>query len=920
MQWFIEWAAEKGVLPIADWDSIKNMTVGNQEKLAGLDLYSDAYSGPSNDPQTSEEAALLIRRVLGSGLVADKEIGLGGTYQNYLTFVTSAATQLMSGSLHDYYNGRSLYVTSKASKEPYVVWGDDTLLTGADGVNGVSETASAARLSQAALREILATGETGIRVSQIRDLFPTGVGSDRNSVTSIQDWSTGQQKFCNNRFGEFLPALKKLLVGLATPRLGVVSRDQNFASVWSRSLDSSKVSYPGVQVALSAGGRVFAGSNGSVYELDPQSGKIVHSLQLSDSVGVGDYTTRIASDGTNLFAGVHGYVYIVALDTWQLQATASIGGFLNFEQVDVLAAGGRVFAGSNGSVYELAPRSGKIVHSLQLSDSVGVGDYTTRIASDGTNLYAGVHGYAYVVPLDTWKSGRFSAVGGPGNLSVEVLAAGGRVFAGSDGSVYELDPGSGKIVHSLQLSDSVGVGDYTTRIASDGTNLFAGVHGYVYGIDLSDWKQQPWSTGVGGVAQFRTVGVSVTEGRVFAGSNGSAYELSPLSGRVLHELSLTLPAGAGGDYDTVVVSQDWNLYTGVHGYVSKLLVNNSSPDGTLCRNSLMSEGGWRGWTPNFDGAPSGVRSVSMAMGPIGNMEAYAVGFDGILYHNFQTGDGVWHGWTPDPDGAPSGMESVSMAMGPAGSLEIFAVRSDGTLYYNFQTHGGVWNGWVPDPDGAPSGVRSVSMAMGPVKNLETFAVTSDGTLYHNFQTGDRGWHGWTPDFDGAPPCVRSVSMAMGPNGSLEVFAVVSDGILYHNALTGEGGWQGWTPNFDGAPSGVRSVSMAMGPNGNLETFAVGYDGMLYHNFLAGDGSWHGWTPNFDGAPSGMQSVSMAMGPSGNLETFAVGQHGTLHHNFLAGDGSWHGWTPNFDQAPRAQSVVLAMGPTKDLEVFAIAAS
>jgi len=324
-------------------------------------------------------------------------------------------------------------------------------LTGENGSTGVRATSLAAQQSQQALREILAQGETGITVRSIRDRFPTQAGSGPKDLTDLRSWNEGQKDSCMGLFDNFVPKLKELLVGLASPRLGVVSRDQNFASVWNRRLPSSSTSLPAVQIAV-AGGKVFAGSNGYVYQIDPPSGKIVRSLLVTDELGVGDYTTRLATDGTNLYAGVHGYVYGISLD--------------------------------------------------------------------------------------------------------------------------------------------------------------------------GAWKQPLWNSGVGGVGAFKPVSVSVGAGRVFAGSNGYAYEFDPGSGKVLNSLLLTLPVGTGGDYSTAIVTDGWNLFAGVHGYASKLLVNNSQLDCTLYHDWLDGNGSWHGWEANYNGAPSGVQSVTMATGPDGNLEVF----------------------------------------------------------------------------------------------------------------------------------------------------------------------------------------------------------------------------------------------------------------------------------------------------------
>ncbi|MDX3458687.1 DUF4157 domain-containing protein [Streptomyces sp. ME02-8801-2C] len=924
MQWFIEWAATKNLLPIADWDRIKNMTEKQQPGLAGLHLYDSAY-GPSNDPQTSQEAALLVRRVLGSGLVPEKDLGLDRTYQNYLTFLTGAAAQLGSGMLHDHYNSTSVYVSSIIEPDPYAVWGDDTLLTGENGAGGVKATSTAAQLSQQALREILAEGETGIAVKSIRDRFPTRAGADPKNMSDLKSWNTDQKTSCMGLFNDFVPKLKELLVGLASPRLGVVSRDQNFASVWNRRLPSSSTSFPPVQIAV-AGGQVYAGSNGYVHQVDRTSGQIVHSLLVTDQIGVGDYTTRLAVDANSLYAGVHGHVYGISLggDWAKPEWAAGVGG-LGTPPVDVIAARGKVFAGSNGYVYQIDPFSGKIERSLLVTDQFGVGDYTTRLATDGTNLYVGVHGYVYGVGIDgAWKQPLWnSGVGGPGTPRVEVMAAGGKVFAGSNGYVYQIDPPSGKIVHDLLVTDKIGVGDYTTRLATDGTNLYVGVHGYVYGIGLDGaWKQPLWNAGVGGIGAFETVTVTVGAGRVFAGSNGYTYEFDPGSGQVLNSLLLTLPVGTGGDYSTAVVADGWNLYAGVHGYASKLLVNNSQLDGTLYHDWQDKDGGWHGWEADYDGAPPGVRAVTVHMGPVNDVRLFAVADGGTVYRNLRISGRGWQGWEVF-DGAPSGVQSITAQVGPNGNLEVFAVGNNGILYHTWEDQKGVWYDWEANFDGAPSGVRSVTAEVGGNGHLEVFAVGGDGTLYHNWLAQSGGWHGWEANYNGAPADMQSVTAQVGPNGNLEVFTVGNSGILYHDWQDQSGGWHGWEANFNGAPAEVRSVTANIGGNGHLEVFAVGGDGTLYHNWLAQSGGWHGWEANYNGAPADVQSVTAQLSVNGHLEVFAIGNSGTLYHNWQDRDGGWHGWEANFDGASTgtptgAQSAAMVASPDGNLEVFVIA--
>ncbi|HTW82579.1 MAG TPA: DUF4157 domain-containing protein [Candidatus Sulfotelmatobacter sp.] len=243
MQWFVEWAAGQSLLPVADWDRIKNMTAKQQPGLAGSQLYDPNGMGPSNDPQTADEQLTFYGRLAATGIA-----GAGDTYQQFLTFMTSAAAQLASASLHDHYNATSAWVSSLATPTPYEVWGDDTLLTGANGRNGVQATSSTAHLSQQALLDILANGSSSITTEAIRRHFPNRAGSSSTNVTDLRTWNEQQKSFAFNSFSNFVPTLKTLLTRFASPRLGIPSRDFDFSEVWNTSLPDTR--YKPVEVLL----------------------------------------------------------------------------------------------------------------------------------------------------------------------------------------------------------------------------------------------------------------------------------------------------------------------------------------------------------------------------------------------------------------------------------------------------------------------------------------------------------------------------------------------------------------------------------------------------------------------------------------------------------------------------------------------
>jgi outer membrane protein assembly factor BamB len=89
------------------------------------------------------------------------------------------------------------------------------------------------------------------------------------------------------------------------------------------------------------------------------------------------------------------------------------------------------------------------------------------------------------VPLGSFASSSWiTVVGGTGYNRASVAPQEGRLFAGSNGYVYELDPSSGTVLYSLLLGSIAAVGNYETRIVPSGDSLFAGVHGYAYKVAI----------------------------------------------------------------------------------------------------------------------------------------------------------------------------------------------------------------------------------------------------------------------------------------------------------------------------------------------------------------------------------------------------------------------------------------------------
>jgi hypothetical protein len=552
MQWFIEWVADKKSIPVTDWDEIKDMTTTKQPNIGGLKLYDLNFQYTSCDPQTAQEGQNLQNRVTASSINGSTPTEVMAAYCNYLTFMTSAVAQLSSANIHDHYNENSVLVSS-TDHEKFKVWGDNTLLTGPEGKEGITFICEALQLSQKAIRDIIQFGSTTISYESIQKKFPIKAQSN-GSFISLKEWALSQKDLClKNLFPAFGPAISALMLKLASPRLEIMSQDQAFARIWYRSLPDA--SFEKV-IMLPFQNRLFCGTNGQVYELDPLSGKVIWNLPLSDMIGVGDYTTRLSIRGTTLFAGVHGYIYAVDINTHKILWYVGVGN-TGWHPVSVCVYSNSLFVGCNTYVYEFNPADGKIKNQVLLSET-GVGDYETHLDVNDDMVFAATHGFVYGIKRQNWKKyAWYVRVGG--NIDFElpnVLIAGKQLFAGCNGYVYEIDPERGTLKHQLLITDIIGQGNYETRLAYDGITLFAGVHG--------DWKAASWYIPMDGIT-YNPVSVQVLNGRVFVGSNGSVFEINLSAHTFKHRLLLSSIVGIG-DYDTHLMVDGNNFFAGVHGY------------------------------------------------------------------------------------------------------------------------------------------------------------------------------------------------------------------------------------------------------------------------------------------------------------------------------------------------------------------
>jgi hypothetical protein len=378
-------------------------------------------------------------------------------------------------------------------------------------------------------------------------------------VVPLQTWVDSKEQWTKDNIFNNWEMFAKRILSQGFPRVLNLSKDQEFSNKWTTSLPDSRLKFTDT---VTINGRLFAGSAGLVFELNPDNGDVLQSHQVMAQGS----ETHIATDGTSIFVGCNGYVYGASVDNWDKATwwTTAMTGLSSYP-VTVLSAGGKLFAGSNGMVHELDPAKGTLLKYTKVSSSVG--EYV-RLATDGQTLFAGCYGYVYGIKLQTdWANtgyAWYTGMKGASYKAVNVLCSMGRVFAGSNGMAHELNPTTGAMLNYRKISDAVGE---DVHLATDGQTLFAGCHGYTYGIKLNDWSTTAWGTPMSGVL-WKEVRVLFYNGHLYAGSNGFLLNLNASTGTVLKSLRLSLPGPDWGDFTpALVLDAKRGLFVGMHGYV-----------------------------------------------------------------------------------------------------------------------------------------------------------------------------------------------------------------------------------------------------------------------------------------------------------------------------------------------------------------
>jgi hypothetical protein len=236
MQWYVEWLLESGSF-LKDQALLASMTYERQPFLHGPDLYDPVPQEDGQklcpdggtraravtDPQSAAEAATIEARVESSGVSGSTMDQRLHYYRCYLALLGSSVAQLSSSVVHDYLNSRSLVVASGPDGPRYRIWGDRRMLAGSAGA---LRAAAAAHTSRRAITDLLTRGETDIATRRIFESMPSHVEVN-GDLLPLRQWHDAELRdLCFGKlFGLMSTRVRKLVLGLAAPRMGVPSAD-----------------------------------------------------------------------------------------------------------------------------------------------------------------------------------------------------------------------------------------------------------------------------------------------------------------------------------------------------------------------------------------------------------------------------------------------------------------------------------------------------------------------------------------------------------------------------------------------------------------------------------------------------------------------------------------------------------------------
>lgn len=552
MQWFAAWAAGE-LFYVANWDAVQQMTVPLQGGLSGPALYPRGAPGPSVDPQSTEELLTLDARVAGAPLEVPQGGDRRALYFAYLDFLASAAVQLSSNQVHNHFNDNSLLVNSYRRSEdpPFQIFGDESLLNDGAHVEIISGALAAGRTT---IGQILTSGNSGTTPQDLLDLLPTQVLNAAGSWVDLNAWhDDALREFCETQlFGGW-----RAYGSVFGPTLGAVSIDQittSFDTLWLAKPPGAS----DIALAADVNGLVAA-SNGVVYKINasqasPPGGGITQQVAIAHAA---NGEMNVVLTPTRCIVGGNGTITSLDRATlnedWAQTLSAETGAVVSLWAVDEST----VIGGACGKVCSYNTDNGQLQWTRTLANNT----YEVRLGVSPDHIYAGCNGVVYAIAADgssiLWERS-LTVLGG---MTVNVLiTAGNDLVVSCRGYAYVLDPATGAILTSINLSGAQG----EVTLASDGAYMYAGAIGDVWAYSLADWTLV-WKTPVSVTP--KSVSLDVAGGHVVAACNGYLYSLDSQGSKAFTN-SLT---GAG--FTSASLADDaQTIFCGINGTIYAIAI------------------------------------------------------------------------------------------------------------------------------------------------------------------------------------------------------------------------------------------------------------------------------------------------------------------------------------------------------------
>ncbi len=273
----------------------------------------------------------------------------------------------------------------------------------------------------------------------------------------------------------------------------------------------------------SDGTNIFAGTNGGVFLSTNNGGTW---SPVNSGITLTNLTINtIAISGTNIFIGtLSGGIFLSTNNgaNW----TAINNGLTTLNVWSLAINGANIFAGTAGGGVFLSTDNGGTWTAI--NTGLNTAYNVTSFAISGTNIFAGIVGGGIFLSTNNGNSWSAVNTGLTTTWIHSLIISGTKIYAGTDlGAFLSTNNGGNWILLNS------GFGTFSTSITSmvlNGTNIMSGV--YYNGVYLSTNSGNTWLQENSGLTDTLVNTLAISGTQIFAGTNGGVFTrpLSELTG------------------------------------------------------------------------------------------------------------------------------------------------------------------------------------------------------------------------------------------------------------------------------------------------------------------------------------------------------------------------------------------------------